>query len=441
MARCFVTRRIPGPALDRLTDAHDVDVWPRASRRPPTSCASASPTPRGCCVCSPTPSTPRCSTRRPELRAIANYAVGTDNIDLEAAAARGIPVGNTPDVLTDATADLAFALLLALARRLPEGERDVRAGAVGDVGARRATSAPRSPARRSASSASAASARRSRGAPRASGWRSSTAARRRPLDELLERSDFVSLHCPLTPETRHLIDAAALARMKPTALLVNTARGADRRPGRARARAARAARSPAPRSTSPTPSRCPPTTRCSRRRTCSSSPTSARRPSGTRAQDGRDGGRQPARRARRRADAAPGQLTRVAVVDIGTNSTRLLVADVGADGPPEEVERRSIVTRLGEGVDAARRARRGAAAARVRGARASTREAIDGARRRARVAVMTSAVRDAANGAEFARAVARALRPRRSHAHRRRGGAADLPRRDRRARRRRSRCS
>ena len=64
----------------------------------------------------------------PELRAISNYAVGTDNVDLEAATARGIPVGNTPDVLTDATADLAFALLLALARRLPEGERDVREG-------------------------------------------------------------------------------------------------------------------------------------------------------------------------------------------------------------------------------------------------------------------------------------------------------------------------
>ena len=162
----------------------------------------------------------------PDLRAISNYAVGTDNVDLDAASRRGIPVGNTPDVLTDATADLAFALLLTLARRLPEGERDVRDGqwvtfepdrnlgaevtgaTLGIVGFGRIGQAV---------------ARRAEGF----GMEVLHSARSGgvPLEELLERSDFVTLHCPLTPDTHHLIDGAALDRMKPTALLVNTARG------------------------------------------------------------------------------------------------------------------------------------------------------------------------------------------------------------------------
>jgi glyoxylate reductase len=97
--------------------------------------------------------------RAPRLRAIANYAVGYDNIDVRAAAARGIPVGNTPDVLTDATADLTFALLLAVARKLPDGIAEVRSG-------RAAT------ARRSGSSGSGASGAPSRAGRRVSRWRS-----------------------------------------------------------------------------------------------------------------------------------------------------------------------------------------------------------------------------------------------------------------------------
>ena len=153
-------------------------------------------------------------------------AVGTDNIDLEAAAARGVPVGNTPGVLTDATADVAFALLLALARRIVPGAELVRSGGwrtwepatglgadlagqtLGIVGWGRIGQAV---------------ARRAEGfgmeivhSSRSSGV---------PLDELLGRSDFVSVHTPLTPETHHLIDAGALEKMKPTALLINTARG------------------------------------------------------------------------------------------------------------------------------------------------------------------------------------------------------------------------
>ena len=163
----------------------------------------------------------------------------------------------------------------------PRASAEVRDGRVEDVGARPQPRRRRRPARRSGSSAAGrigqAVARRAEGF----GMEILHSSRSYgdPLEELLERADFVSLHMPLTPETRHLIDAAALARMKPTALLVNTARGGVVDHDALRARAARAARSPAPRSTSPTPSRCPPTTRCSRRRTCSSSRTSARRPS------------------------------------------------------------------------------------------------------------------------------------------------------------------
>ncbi|MEA2426777.1 MAG: glyoxylate reductase, partial [Thermoleophilaceae bacterium] len=162
----------------------------------------------------------------PGLRAIANYAVGTDNIDLGAATAAGIPVGNTPDVLTDATADLAFALLLAAARRLPEAAAAVRAGdwptwapdafvghdvtgtTLGIVGYGRIGQAM---------------ARRGEGFGMQvlHNARSGGVA----LDELLRRADFVSIHAPLTPETRGLIGERELGLMKPTAILVNTARG------------------------------------------------------------------------------------------------------------------------------------------------------------------------------------------------------------------------
>ena len=160
------------------------------------------------------------------LRIVANMAVGTDNVDLEVARRLGIAVSNTPDVLTDATADLAFALLLAAARSLLWADRLVRAGGftgwapelgvgldvaertLGIVGFGRIGQAV---------------------AEWASGFRMQVLARRRSggvsLDELLERSDFVSLHVPLTPETHHLIGEAELARMKPTAVLINTSRG------------------------------------------------------------------------------------------------------------------------------------------------------------------------------------------------------------------------
>jgi glyoxylate reductase len=226
MAQVFVTRRLPFPALDRLRDAHDVDEWPgdlppgpddlRAHAREADALLTLVTDPVGADVLD----------AAPRLRAIANMAVGTDNIDVEAAVARGIAVGNTPDVLTDATADLAFALLLALARKIVPGAAKVRDGEwktwepAGDLGADLA----------GATLGIVGFGRIGQAvARRAEGFGMHVIHSSRsggvPLETLLERSDFVSVHTPLTAETRHLVGTATLARMKPTALLINTSRG------------------------------------------------------------------------------------------------------------------------------------------------------------------------------------------------------------------------
>jgi glyoxylate reductase len=173
----------------------------------------------------------------PSLHVVANYAVGFDNVDLDACRQRGIRVTNTPGVLTEATADLAWALILAAARRVAEGDRLVRAGqwqgwapvqllglelngaTLGILGAGRIGSAV---ARRSTGfrmrvlytdTRSNAELERDVGAERVD------------LDRLLAESDVLSVHIPMTPEARHLIGAAQFQVMKPTAILVNTARG------------------------------------------------------------------------------------------------------------------------------------------------------------------------------------------------------------------------
>ncbi|MBK9031983.1 MAG: D-glycerate dehydrogenase [Myxococcales bacterium] len=173
----------------------------------------------------------------PRLRVVANYAVGYDNVDVAAAAAAGVVVTNTPDVLTEATADFTWALILATARRLGEGERLVRAEqwtgwspdfllgtelggrTLGLIGLGRIGRAVARRARGFGMAVVAADSRPGRRGADADG------VRWVDLDELYACADVVSLHCPLTPATRGLIDAAALARMRPGALLINTARG------------------------------------------------------------------------------------------------------------------------------------------------------------------------------------------------------------------------
>jgi glyoxylate reductase len=174
----------------------------------------------------------------PQLRCVANVAVGYDNVDVEAATGRGVAVTNTPGVLDDATADLTLALILAATRRVAEGDRLIRSGAswawgmsfmlgtdlrgkllgivgLGGIGQRVGARA------RAFGMEIAYHSRR----PAPAEVTATLEAERLPLDALLERSDVLSLHCPLTPETYHLIGAAELERMKPTAILVNAARG------------------------------------------------------------------------------------------------------------------------------------------------------------------------------------------------------------------------
>jgi glyoxylate reductase len=173
-----------------------------------------------------------------KLRVVANYAVGYNNVALAAARARGIAVTNTPDVLTEATADTTWALLLATARRVVEGDRMVRAGRfrgwapslllgmdlhgklLGIVGMGRIG---RAVARRAAGFGMRVAYSGARRLPDST--ESALGARFLPLDGLLRAADVLSLHCPLTPETKHLLDSGRLAVMKPGAILINTARG------------------------------------------------------------------------------------------------------------------------------------------------------------------------------------------------------------------------
>ncbi|MGZ4236741.1 MAG: 2-hydroxyacid dehydrogenase [Solirubrobacteraceae bacterium] len=235
-----VTRRIPEPALELLQATED--TWLSPHDRPLTDQELREAVAGADAVITllhDKVDAPLLDAAGPQLQCIANVAVGYDNIDVAAATERGVVVTNTPGVLTDSTADLAMALILMVTRRLGEGERRIRSGepwswhmffllgsslegktlgviglgAIGRATANRARAFGMeivySGPRRAAEPVEAALG----------------GARYLELDELLATADVVSIHSPLTPQTRHLINAARLRKMRPDAYLVNTARG------------------------------------------------------------------------------------------------------------------------------------------------------------------------------------------------------------------------
>jgi glyoxylate reductase len=229
----LVTRKLPSSVLDKLRGVADVEVFSGDAAIAPDE-LRARMADKDALVCLLTDTIDRALIDgAPRLKVIANVAIGFNNIDIAYAASRGIVVTNTPDVLTESVADFTWALILAITRRLSEGERLVRRGAwkgwslnlllgselrgkqLGLVGAGRIgrAVAARAPA---FGMTVAYTARRDVDWP---------GAQQMSLDRLLLTSDVVSLHVPLTPETRHLIDKRALTRMKRSAYLVNTARG------------------------------------------------------------------------------------------------------------------------------------------------------------------------------------------------------------------------
>ena len=233
MARVLVTRRLPG-GLDPLVEAGHEVIEPEGDR-PFTHgemVKQASAVEAIVCLLTDQIDDAVLTAGSPRLKVVATVAVGYDNIDLDTSAAHGIAVTNTPAVLDDTTADLAFLLILAAARRIWEAESDLRAGkwpgwdidqylgrdvhgaVLGVVGFGRIGQAV---ARRAAGFGMEVlhHTRRDTGIV---GWRGD-------LDRLLAESDIVTLHVPLTDKTRHLIDARRLALMKPDAVLVNTSRG------------------------------------------------------------------------------------------------------------------------------------------------------------------------------------------------------------------------
>jgi glyoxylate reductase len=234
----FITRAIHAKAIERLRDSAHVEVWPEEGPPPHTVLLEKAAQLDGIITLLTDPVDAGFIQNASRLKVISQMAVGFDNIDISAATARGIPVGHTPGVLTETTADFAWALLMAAARRVPEAERQVRAGiwkpwgpniltgpdifgaTIGIVGFGRIGQAV---------------ARRARGfdmrilyndPKRHPELEKELGVQYADLDQLLKEADFVTLHTYLSPETENIIDRAALAKMKSSAILINTARGA-----------------------------------------------------------------------------------------------------------------------------------------------------------------------------------------------------------------------
>lgn len=238
MVRVYVSRALPPGPLESLAERLGLELEVSPHDRPATRAELAAGLASAEVVVSQLldPLDAELLAQAPGLKLICNYAVGTNNVDRAAAAARGVALTNTPDVLTESSADMTWALLLALTRRVLEGDRMVRAGefvgwapqlllgtelsgkTLGVVGLGRIG---RAVARRARAFGMRVcyTGRRELSEAEAEG------ARYQSLEELLRESDVVSLHCPLTPETQHLLDAERLAWLKPSAYLINMARG------------------------------------------------------------------------------------------------------------------------------------------------------------------------------------------------------------------------
>jgi glyoxylate reductase len=230
----FVARRIPSVAVARLEETCDIEVHSGDGDLSQDELIARLQGKRGLLSILTTPVNRAVLEAAPDLKVVANVAVGYNNIDVAAARERGVVVTNTPDVLTEASADLTWALILGITRRIVEGDRLVRAGRwkgwaldfmlgsdlrgkqLGVIGFGRIGQAV-------AARAGAFGMRVAYQSRKAIG-----PADYEPMayDRLMATSDVVTLHCPLTDETRHLIDQKSLARMKRGAYLINTARGA-----------------------------------------------------------------------------------------------------------------------------------------------------------------------------------------------------------------------
>lgn len=236
-AKVYVTRRIPAAGLDRVLAETDATVWEGHLPPPREEILRQVADCEGLLCLLTDKIDGRVMDAAPKLKVIAQMAVGYDNIDVAAATARGIPVGNTPGVLTETTADFAWALLMATARRIGDGQKYIRDGkwqtwqpmgllgpdlygaTLGIIGLGRIGSAF---ARRAQGFNMRILYANPRPKPAVA---AEVGAEYVEMDRLLAESDFVALHCPLKADTTHLIGAKELRKMKPSALLINTARG------------------------------------------------------------------------------------------------------------------------------------------------------------------------------------------------------------------------